>query len=90
MKIKIAGDPSCPACQSAKQFFDERKTKYSFMDINKSRAAMNMAQKAKADAIPIIQVCNTRRKKGGKSKSNTRCSTMIGFDPSKLKQFGFV
>lgn len=59
IKVAVAGDKSCPACQSAVSYLDSKGVSYKFYDANSGKGAKIAGA---ADAIPVIQVCNTKKK----------------------------
>ncbi len=71
-KVILYSTPSCPYCVMAKEFLEENKVKFEYIDVNENQqAAEEMVEKSVQMSLPVIDVDGT---------------IIIGFDRNALKK----
>ncbi|MCL4539820.1 MAG: NrdH-redoxin [Bacteroidetes bacterium] len=58
-KVIIFTTPTCSFCRSAKQYFNEKKVRYTEIDVSRDqRAAMDMMRRTGQMGVPVILINN--------------------------------
>ena len=58
-KVIIFTTPTCSFCRSAKQYFNEKKIRYTEVDVAKDqRAAQDMLRRTGQQGVPVILINN--------------------------------
>jgi glutaredoxin 3 len=71
-KVIIFTTPTCSFCRAAKQYFNEKKVRYTEVDVTRdSRAAQDMQRKTGQMGVPVILVNNR---------------PIVGFDKPKINR----
>ncbi|MBS3093056.1 glutathione S-transferase N-terminal domain-containing protein [Candidatus Pacearchaeota archaeon] len=70
--ITVYTTPTCPWCNSTKEFLDNKKIKYKVIDVsNNKKAAAEMVKKSGQYGVPVIDVDG---------------NIIVGYDQEKIEQ----
>ncbi|MCL5738302.1 MAG: glutathione S-transferase N-terminal domain-containing protein [Bacteroidetes bacterium] len=71
-KVIIFTTPTCSFCRAAKQYFNEKKVRYTEVDVARDpRAAQDMMRRTGQMGVPVIMINNR---------------SIVGFDKPKINQ----
>ena len=70
MEVIIYGTETCPYCTMVKQFLDEKKVKYEYIDVSKDQAkSAEMQEKSGQMGVPVVDIDG---------------AVIVGFDKEKI------
>ena len=72
MNIKVYGKQQCPACDSLKNFLNEKNIIYNYFEIGKDISINDFSKNIGSLSVPVLIKNNTTK--------------LIGFSPIKLKK----
>jgi glutaredoxin-like YruB-family protein len=75
-KVTIYSTPTCPYCNSAKEFFNAKSIEYNEIDVSTdTKAAEEMTNKSGQMGVPVIVI-----------EENGNEEVVVGFDKAKIVQ----
>ena len=70
--VKVYGTPTCPWCNKAKEFLNEKKVEFEYFDVSENQeAAKEAIEKSHQQGVPVLDV-------NGK--------IIVGFDPVAIEE----